>query len=203
MTNPVGWEFTGLSSLSSLLDVYFKKLSMNTASALKPAMVSVRDTFAARVEDVFRSEGSIVGGWQELSPMRIRQRDGQEHPILTYNWSLRAAAALNRAEEGQDVPGYGKVASSVKFKKDGAVFSITGDKVYNQFGGVSRLPDGGWGILPARPFWPLGGRATRYQRQFDDDSVKAFDGWIGSWFDGPSGTYAFGNSRGNAARYSG
>jgi hypothetical protein len=203
MTNPVSWTFSGLTSTSGLLDVYMKKLSGSTASTFKPAFKSIRDTFAGRVEDVFRSEGAIVNGWQELSPMRIAQRDGQEHPILSYNWDLRAAAALGRGEEGAGVAGGEKVSSSIKYRKDSVVFSITGDKVYNQFGGVSRLPDGGWGILPARPFWPLGGRASRYQRQFDDDSARAFDAWIGTWFDGASGMYAFGNSRGNAARYSG
>lgn len=121
----------------------------------------------ARVWDQnFTSEGSMVGGWAELSPytQKVREERGYngQHPILQQGGSLRKTVitSLLGQRTGRTIRSKGIAMTSV-YHGLRAVLNASGEKAQNQTGGKADKINGKRGRnIPARPFWFVDANVT-------------------------------------------
>ena len=143
----------------------------------------------------FRYEGTMVGGWQNLSQFTrdTRRERGfpPDHPILFQTGELERITAFTLANWKTGAKGY------MPSDRDGAnrmvsgwkgsqwYATVTGPKVQNQYGGQMpgysgpnpRVTGGRAGFLPARPFFFINPSDLP---KITEDAVSAFMGlWQG------------------------
>ena len=78
------WKIEGVPELSRILGMTYQKVK-NLKKPLQASAKLVRKD----VEEQFKTEGGLTGGWQPLSESTIRGRKGNAHPILQVSGALR------------------------------------------------------------------------------------------------------------------
>ncbi len=122
-----------------------------------PNMAPIMNAIAEVWEVNFDAEGSMVGGWRELteSTQRLRQARGfgPDHPILKQTGALRSAAieALKSVKGKSAIYSGSGVRMNYSSSDGQAQAVIEGEKVTNQFRSRVR---GRFGFsAPPRRFW--------------------------------------------------
>lgn len=136
----------------------------------RPRLVAARDAYYRHVESVFDTEGASAGlYWPNLSPRRIAERGGLDHPILEWiSGDLKRAATSPGINSGDEVLAGSHVSPT------SLSLYMMGEKVIHEDGGMNA--DGFY--VPQREFWPW------YDQQFDI-VVKPFDDFMDDWFGRP------------------
>lgn len=156
------WVVIGLASLDAKLGELSNGFSNN-----QPILVKSRDAYYREVEKVFDSEGGHAGlYWPALSPQRIQERGGIDHPILEWiSGDLRRAATSSGITSGDEVfAGSRVVNNSLRLY-------MSGEKVIHNEGGVN---SSGF-YVPQREFWP-------WHDQQHDVAYKPFEDFVDDWF---------------------
>jgi len=78
------FEIEGVPELSRILGLTYQKLGN-----LKKPLRASANLILEDVEQQFKTEGGLTGGWQPLSEATIRGRKGSAHPILQVSGALR------------------------------------------------------------------------------------------------------------------
>lgn len=122
---------------------------------LTPVVNAIADIWKVN----FDGEGSLVGGWRQLTPMtqKLRQSRGfnPEHPILEQTGGLRQAAveALSRTTSESLTVNADGAHMTYTSGKNRFQLTISGRKVANQFRNQSRRKGSARFSSPPRRFW--------------------------------------------------
>lgn len=159
---PTTWTVIGLPQLDSKLGELSNGIRNN-----QPILVRSRDAYYREVEKVFDSEGSHAGVyWPPLSPQRVAERSGIEHPILEWiSGDLRRAATSSGITVGDEVMAGSRVVNNTMR------LYMSGEKAIHNDGGVNAQ---GFRV-PQREFWPW------YDQQHDV-VFKPFEEYVDRWF---------------------